>query len=385
MGITLLKGKIRFDRHELAGSFGDIGTDFPLIVGMILACPLDPTSVLVIYGLMQILTGLIYGIPMPVQPLKAMAVIVITQKLSGNVLYGAGLAIGIMMAILILTGIVGWIARIVPKSVVRGIQFGLGLQLSLLALKEYVPADGAAGYALAFLGFVLVIIFLRHKKYPAALSVIALGLIYAMCFRIDSRVLTQNIGFRLPGWHVPQINDILTGLVVLAVPQICLSIGNSILATRQLAQDYFPEKKMTIKKIGITYSMMNLVSPFFGGIPVCHGSGGMAGHYTFGARTGGSTLIYGSIYLCLGLFFSQGFGEVIKLFPKPILGVILLFEGWAMMRLIRDIDVVKDLGIVFLIGVLAIGLPYGYLIGLLAGTILVNLRDRKIINSLDSY
>jgi hypothetical protein len=70
-------GRVRFDRNELSGAFGDIGTDLPLIVGMILAAKLDPASVLTLFGAMQLLTGLIYGLPMPAQPLKAMAVLVI--------------------------------------------------------------------------------------------------------------------------------------------------------------------------------------------------------------------------------------------------------------------------------------------------------------------
>ena len=97
----------------------------------------------------------------------------------------------------------------------------------------------------------------------------------------------------------------------------------------------FPAKKLGIRKIGFTYSLMNLIVPFFGGIPVCHGSGGMVGHYTFGGRTGGSIVTYGTMYLVLGLFFSYVFGEAILLFPKPMLGVILLFEGWALMKLTK--------------------------------------------------
>src|SRR5574340_899888 len=97
--------RIRFDRNELSGAFGDMGTDFPLIVGMILVSGLDVTSSLVLFGAMQIFTGLTYGIPMPAEPLKAMAVLVITQKLSGNILYGGGLAIGILMLLLTVTGL----------------------------------------------------------------------------------------------------------------------------------------------------------------------------------------------------------------------------------------------------------------------------------------
>src|SRR5216684_3906795 len=139
--LQTLRDRVRFDRNEFSGAFGDIGTDFPLIVGMILVCGLDASSVLVLYGALQIFTGLSYGMPMPVQPLKAMAVIVITQKLSADVLYGGGLAIGMVMLLLTVTGAMDWVANAVPRSVVRGIQFGLGLQLAALALKDYVPGS----------------------------------------------------------------------------------------------------------------------------------------------------------------------------------------------------------------------------------------------------
>src|SRR3989338_8836508 len=144
MALNFFKGRIRLDRHEFAGSFGDIGTDFPLIVSMILTCGLDPASVLIMFGAMQILTGSVYGIPMPVQPLKAMAVIMLTQKLDASILYGGGLAIGLTMFVLTVTGLIVKIAKLVPKCVIRGIQFGLGMQLSLLALKEYVPSGGVS-------------------------------------------------------------------------------------------------------------------------------------------------------------------------------------------------------------------------------------------------
>src|SRR5512141_3485726 len=116
---------IRFDRNELAGAFGDIGTDLPLIVGMILAAGLHSASVLVMFGLMQFFTALRYRMPMPVQPLKAVAVLVITQKVAPEVLYGGGLAIGIVMLVLTVSGGIEWLAHVVPKAVVRGLQLGL--------------------------------------------------------------------------------------------------------------------------------------------------------------------------------------------------------------------------------------------------------------------
>ncbi len=377
MILKFLKGKVRFDRQELSGSFGDIGTDFPLIVSMILIGNLDPASVLIMFGVMQILTGLLYGIPMPVQPLKAMAVIVITQRLSGSILYGGGLAIGITMLFLVLTGLIAWIAKVVPKNVVRGIQFGLGLQLAILALKDYVPSQGLEGYVLAGISFLLIIFFLGNSRYPVALLVISLGLVYAFTNKIEAGQLVRAWDVHWPRWHVPRSEDILTGFVVLALPQISLSIGNSVLATEQLVKDFFPHRAVSVRKIGLTYSFMNLLAPFFSGVPVCHGSGGIAGHYTFGARTGGSVVIYGSIYLFLGLFLSGAFREIIELFPKPILGVILLFEGWALMRTMQEVKNMKtDISIILLIGLIAVGLPYGYVIGLIGGTLLAHLVAR---------
>jgi len=378
--IHWFRARARFDRNEFSGAFGDIGTDFPLIVGMILAAKLDVASVLIMYGLMQLFTGLLYGMPMPAQPLKAMAIIVIAQKLNGNILYAAGLAIGVVMLLLTVTGLIDWIARAVPKTVVRGIQFGLGMQLAYLALKDYVPADGRWGYALAGAAFLLTILLLGNRRFPPALFVIALGIIYAVIFKFGGASLPgHGFGIRLPQFHIPVWADIVTGFLLLTLPQIPLSLGNSILATRQVSEDLFPERHVTIKKISMTYSVMNLVNPFFSGVPTCHGSGGIAGHYAFGGRTGGSVITYGMIYLSLGLFFSGGFASAVKLFPLPILGIILLFEALALMKLVRDtMGKPGDFALVILVGLICFGIPYGYVVGLVVGTALAYLLPDRL-------
>jgi Molybdate transporter of MFS superfamily len=362
---------LRFDRNEFAGAFGDLGTDFPLIAGLILVADLDATSVLIMFGAMQLISGLVYRIPMPVQPLKAMAALVIAQGLSGDVLYGAGLAIGATMLLLASTGLLERIARLVPRAVVRGLQFGLGLQLGLLALQEYVPADGRGGYVLAAVGFVIVLVLAGNRRYPAALVVVMMGIAYALVFKLDAAGLGDGLGISLPDLHVPSWSDIGRGFLLLAIPQIPLSLGNSLLATHQLANDLFPQRKISVTKIGLTYSAMNLVNPFFGGVPTCHGSGGLAGHYYFGARTGGSVVIEGAIYVGLGLIAGAGFAHVVELFPLPILGVILAFEALALLRLISDVaGDAHALAITLIVGLIAAGLPYGYAIGLVVGCLL---------------
>lgn len=373
--------KIKINRNEFSGSFGDIGTDLPLIIAMLAVTDLRSSSVLIIFGVMQIITALFYGIPMPVQPLKAVATIVIVQKISSGVIFGGGLAIGIIMLVLTLTGLLTYLGKAIPKTVIRGIQFGLGLKLALLALKDYIPYNGFSGYTLAIIAFFIGIALIGNKKYPPAIFIILLGLMYTILFNFG---VFDIIKFTPPNFSIPEItfDNILTGFLLLALPQIPLSLGNSIFATNQLVNDYFPEKKISVKKIGLTYSIMNIVTPFLGGIPTCHGSGGIAGHYTFGGRTGGSTLIYGAFYLLLGLFFSLQPSNVFEIFPQPILGVILLFEGIALILLIKDIIIDrKHFFIAVIIGILANGVQYGFLIGMIVGILLYYIPNNLILKN----
>jgi hypothetical protein len=227
------------------------------------------------------------------------------------------------------------------------------------------------GYALAGIGFLVIIALFGNRRFPPAIPVIVIGAIYALIYKLSGSDFSNAAGFTLPEVRSISMSDVMTGFVLLALPQIPLSLGNSILATRQMAEDLFPERKVTVKKLSLTYAAMNLVNPFFGGVPTCHGSGGLVGHYTFGARTGGSILIYGSIFLVLGLFFSSGFQQVVQVFPLPILGVLLFFEAAALMSMIRDqASESRSLLLVVIVGLIAAGLPYGYALGLVIGTIL---------------
>lgn len=368
---------LRFDRRELAGAFGDLGTGFPLIVGLTAACGLDGGAVLAVFGALQIATGLAYRLPMPVQPLKAMAAIAIAQKLPAEALAGGGLCIGIMMLALAATGTLEALAAAVPKTVVRGIQCGLGLQLAALAAREFLPAAGAAGWLLAAASAALVIALAGHERLPPALPVVGLGLAFAATTGLDLGALAAGAGPRLPAFDPPGAAQVWRGFLLLALPQLPLSLGNSVLATRQISADLFGERAPSVRKIGLSYAAMNLVAPLLGGVPVCHGSGGMAGHYAFGGRTGGSVLLYGFLYLLLGLFFGGSFAQIVATFPKPTLGVLLGFEGLALLGLIRDQAAdPADFALVLLLGLLAAFTPYGYLTALAAGTVLHRLKGR---------
>jgi hypothetical protein len=369
MGFSLKKTRIRINRQELSGAFGDIGTDLPLLTGMILASGMHPASVLTVFGLAQLASALFYGIPMPVQPLKAVAALVIAGGITAPQIYGAGLCIGLVMLTLTVSGLLDRLSAIIPRCVIRGVQLGLGIKLLLLALTRYIPSDGAAGVVLAGLCAVVIILLRGNSRCPPALPVVGIGLIYAFCVRSGVGMWQDGFGFALPELARFTTSDMLQGALILALPQIPLSLGNSLFATHQMANDLFPERRVQLRTIGYTYSALNIIAPFVGGIPVCHGSGGMAGHHVFGGRTGGSVLIYGLLLITLGLFFGSGFERVIHLFPLPVLGVILVTEGIMLMRFVRD--VVPDrfgLSIAALTASCAVLLPSGFLVGMAAGT-----------------
>jgi len=374
--------RIRFDRHEFAGALGDLGTDLPLIVLLILTCGLDVRSVLVLFGVCQVLTGLAYRLPIPVQPLKAMAAIVIADGLSSDVLTGGGLAVGAIMFVLSLSGGLGLIARVVPRLVVRGLQFGLGIKLAMLALQKYLPEQGWEGYALGAAAFGIVILLRGNKRYPAALWVVAMGALYAVIVKDGYVGFRPDLKLSWPAPRIPGPEALLNGLFLLAIPQLPLSIANAVIATRQTADDLFPGSDVTARKLGLTYSLANLTVPFLGGIPVCHGSGGLAGHYAFGARTGGSVIIYGAGYLLCGLVFGGNFMGFVSVFPKAVLGVLLMFEGVQLMRLSRDSAGGEEGFFLMLVtALIAAGLPYGFAVALVVGTVLhVVLRARALAN-----
>ncbi|QEQ01551.1 putative sulfate/molybdate transporter [Thermosynechococcus sp. QKsg1] len=373
----MLRERLRFNWQELSGSFGDLGTDLPLLVGMITAAQLDSANVFTLFGVAQILTGVFYGLPMPMQPLKAMAVIVMTEKLTGSILWAGGLMVGAMMLVLTSTGILTRLARWIPQPVVRGCQLGLGLSLAAVALKTYLPAGDLFGYLLGVMGFLILLLLPKERGVPAGLLVVLLGVGVAISRVLAEPELQLTIAWQLPYLRPLDPQALIPGLVLLALPQLPLSIANAVIATQQTAHDLFPDRPLSIRQIGLTYSLTNLILPFFGGVPLCHGCSGLAGHYALGARTGGAVVIYGSLYLLLGLFFGSSVDKLLEIFPLSILGVILLFEAWVLMGFIKDQAAMPaNWMITLLVGAIALSVPQGFLVGTLVGTTLYYLSRK---------
>ena len=153
----------------------------------------------------------------------------------------------------------------------------------------------------------------------------------------------------------------------MGLPQAPLTLGNATIGTVAENNQYFSDRKITAKTVSIDHGVMNLISTFMGGIPMCHGAGGMAGHIRFGARTGGALVILGVIVLLVGLFLSESVTLLFQVFRRPILGVILLFAGVDLTLVVKDIRLKKQNLFVLLVtaGAAMWNMGVAYLAGLI--------------------
>ena len=358
----------KYDRMEFAGAFGDLGTLIPFVVGYITLNKMDPLGILVAFGLFKIFAGLYFKTPVPIQPMKAIGGMAIAHAatITPGMIWGSGIFTGVFWLLMGLTGAVTWIQKITTKPVVRGIMLGLGLSFIVEGLGMM-----RTGPFFALGGAVLTLVLLDSKRYPAMLALLAYGVIVAF---IQNHALLFDMAHisirsRMPQVGLPRFswNDLLAGFIVLGLPQVPLTLGNAVIGTVAENNEYFPDRPVTAKAISIDHGVINLISPCIGGIPVCHGAGGMAGHMRFGARTGGSLVILGVIVLLAGLFLSDSIALILQVFPRPILGVILFFAGVELALVIKDVRLRKQNLFVLLVtgGTAMWNMGVAYIAGLL--------------------
>jgi MFS superfamily sulfate permease-like transporter len=365
-GVAVAEPKNLYNRMEWAGAFGDVGTLIPFVVAYITIVKMPPLGLLFMFGITLMASGLYYRTPIPIQPMKAIGAAAIAGGISPAAIYGSGLTTGLFWLLAGVTGIIRPIAKLATKPVVRGIMLGLGLTFMVDGVHRMTTAPVLAGIAL-----VVTYLLLTNPKVPAMFILLIIGVVSAVI--MDPQILSElakiHIGFNLPVFSLPMItwNDLVTGTLLFTIPQIPLTLGNAVIAITAENNEHFPDRPVTEKKIAISQGIMNLVAPFYGGIPMCHGAGGMAGHVRFGAKTGGALVILGTILILFALFFSDSVSIIFKIFPNAILGVILFFAGSELAIVVKDIGAKKadfyvmiivaavamwNMGAAFLVGVI---------------------------------
>ncbi|KAF9171219.1 hypothetical protein BGX21_009641 [Mortierella sp. AD011] len=331
--------KSGFRLGELSGSLGDLGTLLPILLSLVLTGQVDLSASLIFGGVWNILTGIIFRIPMCVQPMKSIAAIALASEMSRGSVMAAGMSVSIAIFILGATRTIHLVKRYTPMAVVRGIQLGTAISFAGKAAK-LVKTDGtfwgpnwdwSDNYEWSILAFVIVFLFYyRAKRIPVAMIIFFGGLIIAfikLYTNPPAGVNYPKIGIYTVSVVVPTSEEFRHGFLSAGLGQIPLTALNSVIALAALAQDLFPERPASTPKISISIGIMNLIGCFFGSSPFCHGSGGLAAQYRFGARSEVSIIVLGTLKIFFGLFFGSSLTGLIKCFPTSILGVMLFISG----------------------------------------------------------
>lgn len=347
---------------ELSGSIGDLGTFLPYVIGAITVASLDVTNVLITFGLMYLFTAWYYRLPVPVQPMKVIGAAIIVHHFTAAEVAASGLMIGTFLLFIALTGLIEKIARITPMAVTMGIQTGLGISLAILGIKMS-GTDWSLG-----LPILLVMLLLMNNRFlPASIVALVGGTALSLYLHPEIHLPALIWQFNLPEPIWPAWADFNRGFFQGVLPQLPLTLTNSVLIVTYLASQLFPDssQRVTNNNLCLTLGIGNLIGAPLGMIPMCHGSGGLAAHYRFGARSGYALVIIGMLLLFIGLFLGSSGLEMLQVIPEAVLGGMLFYSGLDLIKPIKGQDN-KDMFVFAAVVVLSIALnpAIGFVAGL---------------------
>jgi SulP family sulfate permease len=381
-----------FNRREFSGSLGDLGTLLPITIAMIVLNGLNATNVMVTIGLFYIVAGLYFKVPVPVQPMKVIGAYAIAVGLTPTQIIAANLWMGAVVLLLGTSGLIYLIGKYTPKSTIRGVQLAVGVVLMSkgltfmiqpdpnLAVQSFGPVN--SGIILGIIGMAVTLLLLENRRIPAAALVVFLGLITGLFIGKPLMLEELKVGFHIPRifpYGMPSGQDMLWVLPVLVLPQIPMTIGNAILSNTDVTQEYFGSRahRVSYRSIATSQGLADLISFAWGGIPMCHGAGGLAAMYRFGARTAAANLMIGGVFVLLGVALGQNALHILNLLPLSVLGVLLVFAGTQLALMIRDLTERKDLFVALVM--LGITLKSNLAVAFICGIIIAcALKSKKV-------
>jgi SulP family sulfate permease len=388
--------RFKFNRLEFAGSLGDLGTLLPIAIAMVLFNGLSALGLFLSIGVFYVLSGVYFGITVPVQPMKVIGAYAIATAMSPDQILASSLLMGGFLLIVGLTGAIDLIRKITPKPVIRGVQLSTGALLIsggvkfMIGTSKYqelqqavephlaIQSIGALPISLVIgaVAAVVTLLLLDNKKFPAGLIVVAAGLLAGLALGARFDLSNGGVGVHLPDilpFGFPEKADFTFALFALVLPQLPMSLGNAVLAYTDLSKEYFGDRsaKVTNRKACVSMALANFFSFFLGGMPLCHGAGGLAAHYRFGARTAGSNLMIGGLFIALAVLLGDGIVGLFNLLPMSVLGALLVFAGAQLTLTIMDLDQRKDYFVATMI--LGITLASNLAAGFIAGMVVAQL------------
>jgi SulP family sulfate permease len=392
--------RFAFNRMELAGSLGDLGTLLPIAIAMVLFNGLNPLGLFLSIGVFYILSGVYFGITVPVQPMKVIGAYAIATAVSPNQILAASLLMGGFLLVVGVTGAIDVIRRWTPQAVVRGVQLSTGALLTASGVKFVIGTSAfqvlhqaaephlslqnvgplPVGLLIGVAGGLITLLLLDNKRFPAGLMVVAGGFVIGLALNAGVGLGRDVLAFHLPQilpFGLPAAADFSFALLVLVLPQLPMTLGNAVLAYTDLSKVYFADGSARVTNRGVCVSMAlaNFFSFAVGGMPLCHGAGGLAAHYRFGARTAGSNLIIGLIFVVLAVLLGGDIVGFFNLLPMSILGVLLIFAGLQLALTVMDLEDRKDYFVAMMI--LGITLASNLAAGFIAGMLIAHLLRWK--------
>jgi hypothetical protein len=346
---------------DVTGAVGDSVTVVPVVVALAALSDVALAPVLVWFGVAQVVSGFQYGVPVSVEPMKALAALAIAGSLSASGLAAAGLLVGAVLLVAGAAGVLSRIDHLLSQSVVRGVQLAVALVLLETAVGLGAQNLALAGVAL-LVGAGVAVVSLR----ASALAVVGVGAAIALAETGGVSPTVPALSLTLPTTAV--VLDYAT--IQASVGQLAMSVGNAAVATALLLDEYF-DADATADDLAASMGVTNLVAVPFGAIPMCHGSGGVAGKYAFGARTAAANVVIGAGYVVAAVF-AVG---VVAAFPMAMLGVVLAAVAVQLAHTSLDTD---SYGLTVAVGVL--GLLVGVGVAFVAG-LLVDLGRRRWANA----
>jgi len=421
-----------FTWREASGSMGDLGTFVPFLVGLSTRAGLDVGTTLFFTGAYNLATAIAFDVPMPVQPMKAIAAVALADDaVRVPEMVAAGAFVALVLLALAATGLVDRFNDLTPRAVVHGVQIGVGVTLAARAVDlglrtergEIRPALGADGTALGVLALAIVAYGAtvarddasdardddddddddaldalgggepsgavapslgsaptsrphadanvndrrarRPSSFAAAPALLVLGLVVASTREGALAALRLGPSPRFGRVVAPSLRSVSRGVFKAGIPQLPLTTLNSVLATCALSETLFPEdassssssssssstrrsafddtardgggdvindsrfggggkRKVRVATLASSVGAMNLVGAPFGAMPACHGAGGLAAHYHFGARTGAAVAFLGAVKIAASLAFGSSLAALLAGFPETVLAVMLL-------------------------------------------------------------
>ena len=308
--------------NEAAGACGDLGTFIPHVIGAMTVAGLAPFGVLFGFGIALVASGLFYGMPMAVQPMKAVSAVMLTGQLTPGDVMATGLVIGVVLLVLGLTGGVAWLARLIPHSVTAGLQLGLGISMAILGFHLIGKPLWFGALALSTL-----LLFMWWRRFPAAPAAIIVAVIVGYAV---GEISFPSVTFTVPSptFSFPSWTEFLRAVELGVLPQLPLTLTNAIIVTAIIAREIFPEAgQVTERNLAVSTGLSNLLLAPFGAMPMCHGAGGLQAQYRFGARSGLAPIMFGSVLLVIALGFSTSAAAVFAAIPSAVVGALLLVAG----------------------------------------------------------